>query len=151
MERKLEEDIGAENIPQKSCVIPYRITNGELEFLLVTSIKKHKWIFPKGYIEFNLSAFESAKKEAYEEAGVIGENETLELGAFELKRKNEISLVKVFSMEVTKELKDYPEKNLRKRKWFTFEEAMDRMDSAEIKNYLLKLKQDIKPTNRNSS
>lgn len=147
----MEESIGTENIPLKSCVIPYRIINGELELLLITSIKKQKWIFPKGYIEFNLSAFESAKKEAYEEAGVIGENETLELGAFELKKKNEISLIKVFSMEVTKELKDYPEKNLRKRKWFTFEEAIDKMDSVEIKNYLLKLKQDLKPTNRNPS
>jgi len=147
----LEENISTDNIPLKSCVIPYRVVNGELELLLITSIKKHKWIFPKGYVEFNLSAFESAKKEAYEEAGVIGENETLELGAFELKKKNEISLIKVFSMEVTKELKDYPEKNLRKRKWFTFDEAVGNMDNTELKNYLLKLKQDLRPTNHNPS
>jgi 8-oxo-dGTP pyrophosphatase MutT (NUDIX family) len=145
----LEENIGTENIPLKSCVIPYRVVDGEIELLLITSIKKQKWIFPKGYIEFNLSAFESAKKEAYEEAGVIGENETLELGAFELKKKNEISLIKVFSMEVTKELKDYPEKNLRKRKWFTFTDAVDKMENSEIKKYLLKLKQDLKPANQN--
>ena len=72
-----------------SCVIPYRISNGSIELLLITSIKKQKWIFPKGFIEFNLFAFEFAKKEAYEEAGVIGENETVELGSFDLKKKNQ--------------------------------------------------------------
>ncbi|MFZ1520398.1 MAG: NUDIX hydrolase [Ignavibacteriaceae bacterium] len=133
----------------QSCVIPYRISNGELELLLITSIKKQKWIFPKGYIEFNLSPFESAKKEAYEEAGVIGENETLELGAFELKKKNRSSHIKVFSMEVTKELKDYPEKNLRKRKWFSLSEANETIENVEIKNFISKLKTNIKSFNQN--
>lgn len=133
----------------QSCVIPYRINAGEIELLLITSIKKQKWIFPKGFIEFNLSAFESAKKEAYEEAGVIGENETIQLGAFELKKKNGISLIKVFSMEVTKELKDYPEKNLRKRKWFALNEANELIDNSDIKNFILKLKQNLKQSNQN--
>lgn len=128
----------------KSCVIPYRINQGELEILLITSIKKKKWIFPKGYIEFNFTAFESAKKEAYEEAGVIGENETVELGSFILKKKQGISLVRVFSMEVTKELQDYPEKEIRKRKWFTSNEAIEKLTLPEMKPFLLKLKEKIK-------
>jgi len=132
-----------------SCVIPYRIENGSIELLLITSIKKQKWIFPKGFIEFNLSAFESAKKEAYEEAGVIGENETVELGSFELKKKNSSSYVKIFSMEVTKELKDYPEKNLRKRKWFTVKEALENIENSDIKNFVHKLEAKVKPSNQN--
>jgi 8-oxo-dGTP pyrophosphatase MutT (NUDIX family) len=132
-----------------SCVIPYRISNGSIELLLITSIKKQKWIFPKGFIEFNLSAFESAKKEAYEEAGVIGENETVELGSFELKKKNSSSFVKIFSMEVTKELKDYPEKNLRKRKWFTVKEALENIENSDIKYFVNKLEMKVKPANHN--
>jgi ADP-ribose pyrophosphatase YjhB (NUDIX family) len=132
-----------------SCVIPYRIENGSIELLLITSIKKQKWIFPKGFIEFNLSAFESAKKEAYEEAGVIGENETVELGSFELKKKNQTSHVKIFSMEVTKELKDYPEKNLRKRKWFTIKEALENIENSDIKNFVYKLETKVKPASQN--
>ncbi len=66
----------------QSAIIPYSIKDGELQILLITSIRKKKWIIPKGFIEFNLSAFESAKKEAFEEAGVIGTNETIELGIF---------------------------------------------------------------------
>lgn len=127
----------------KSCVIPFRVTEGKLELLMVTSIKKQKWIFPKGYIEFNLSAFESAKKEAYEEAGVVGENETVELGSFRLKKKNEVALLKVFSMEVTKELKEYPEKNLRKRKWFTIDEINTEIENSELKTLVNKLKQNL--------
>lgn len=132
----------------KSCVIPFRITEGKLELLMVTSMKKQKWIFPKGYIEFNLSAFESAKKEAYEEAGVVGENETVELGSFRLKKKNEVALLKVFSMEVTKELKDYPEKNLRKRKWFTIDEMNEAIESQDLKGFVTKLKDSLKLPNQ---
>ncbi len=127
----------------QSCVIPYRINNGQLELLLITSIRKKKWIFPKGLIEFNLSAFESAKKEAYEEAGVIGENETVELGAFNLKKKNGVSFIRVFSMEVTKELKEYPEMNLRKRKWFAVAEALEKVTLEELKPFVQKLKYNL--------
>ena len=131
----------------KSCVIPYRLNQNEIDVLLITSIKKKKWIFPKGFIEFNFSPFESAKKEAYEEAGVIGENETVELGSFESKKKNGTSLIRVFSMEVTKELKDYPEKNLRKRKWVTLNEAVEKIIQPEMKPFLIKLKDKIKLIN----
>lgn len=133
----------------QSCVIPYRISNGNIEILLITSIKKQRWIFPKGFIEFNLSAFESAKKEAYEEAGVVGENETVELGSFDLKKKNQTSHVKIFSMEVTKELNDYPEKNLRKRKWFSVEDALGNIENSDIKNFVHKLENKIRPANQN--
>jgi len=145
----LEEIHKSEFEFNQSCVIPYRVSNGSIELLLITSIKKQKWIFPKGFIEFNLSAFESAKKEAYEEAGVIGENETVELGYFELKKKNRSSHIKIFSMEVTKELKDYPEKNLRKRKWFTIKDALENIENSDIKNFVHKLEVKVKPANHN--
>ncbi len=140
----MEEQKELESDFNKSCVIPYRINQGALEILLITSIRKKKWIFPKGFIEFNFSAFESAKKEAYEEAGVIGENETVELGSFELQKKEGKSIIRVFSMEVTEELKDYPEKNLRKRKWFDSKEAVEKIELPELKLFISKLKEKIK-------
>ncbi|GMU96952.1 MULTISPECIES: NUDIX hydrolase [Ignavibacterium] len=128
----------------KSAVIPYRINEGKLEILLVTSIRKKKWIVPKGYIEFNLTPFESAKKEAYEEAGVVGSNETVEVGQFINEKKSVKELIKVYTMEVDEELDDYPEKNLRKRKWFSYEEAVEKVQNVQIKNFLKKLKESIK-------
>ncbi len=117
---------------KQSGVIPYRKNNGVIEILLITSVKKKKWIIPKGYIEFNLSPFESAKKEAFEEAGIIGSNETIELGTVEVKKGIGVTHMKVFSMEVIKMLEDYPEKDFRKRKWFSTEEASSKVSIAEV-------------------
>jgi len=116
----------------QSAVIPYRISKKGLEILLITSLKKKNWIVPKGYIEFNLTPFESAKKEAYEEAGVLGSNETLEVGNFKLNKPIGHCIIKVFTMEVYEVLEDYPEKNDRKRKWFTPEEAVEAITIPEI-------------------
>ncbi len=129
---------------KQSGVIPYRKNNGVLEILLITSIKRKKWIIPKGYIEFNLSPFESAKKEAFEEAGIIGSNETIELGAVELKKGIGVTHMKIFSMEVIKMLDDYPEKELRKRKWFNTEEAASKVTLSGIPAMITTLQNSVK-------
>lgn len=123
----------------QSAVIPYRIISGKVEILLITSIRKKRWIVPKGFIEFNLSAFESAKKEAYEEAGVLGTNETIELGTFDINKYGGELSIKVYSMEVVEEHEDYPEKNLRKRKWFPIGEAEKKINFPEIGELINKL------------
>ncbi len=120
----------------QSGVIPFRRTKQGLEILLITSIKKKKWVIPKGYIEFNLTPFESAKKEAYEEAGVYGTNETIELGKFENKKSIGVCHVKVFAMEVIEVLEDYPDKEKRERKWFSIKEAATKIQTKEISNMI---------------
>jgi 8-oxo-dGTP pyrophosphatase MutT (NUDIX family) len=128
----------------QSAIIPYRFENGELQILLITSIRKKKWIIPKGFIEFNLSAFESAKKEAFEEAGVIGTNETIELGSFTIKKYGGRTNIVVYSMEVEKFKDDYPEKNLRKRKWYSVEEAIETISIPEVAEMIKNLEGEIK-------
>ncbi len=128
----------------QSAIIPYRIEEGKLEILLITSIRKKKWIIPKGFIEFNLSAFESAKKEAFEEAGVIGTNETIELGSFTIKKYGGRTNIVVYSMEVEKFKDDYPEKNLRKRKWYSVEEAIETISIPEVIKMIETLAVEIK-------
>jgi len=128
----------------QSGVVPYREKDGNMEVLLITSMKKKKWIIPKGFVEFNLSAFESAKKEAFEEAGLIGSNETIELGTFNVSKGTGLTHIKVYSMEVIKTLDDYPEKNLRKRKWFPLKEAAEAITIPELSAMILGLKDKIK-------
>ncbi len=128
----------------QSGVIPYRKTREGLEILLITSIKKKKWIIPKGFVEFNLSHFESAKKEAFEEAGVYGTNETFELGHFENQKSIGVCHVKVFAMEVIEVLDNYPDKDKRKRKWFPIKEAADNIETKEISNMIITLGSKIK-------
>ena len=127
----------------QSGVLPYRRREGKIEVLLITSIRKRKWIIPKGYVEFNLSHFESAKKEAYEEAGVYGENETIELGSFKVNKAIGICIIQVFSMEVNKILEDYPDKDKRRRKWFSIEEAAQVVTRPELKQMITALPQKI--------
>jgi 8-oxo-dGTP pyrophosphatase MutT (NUDIX family) len=133
----------------QSAIIPYSIKDGELQILLITSIRKKKWIIPKGFIEFNLSAFESAKKEAFEEAGVVGTNETIELGSFTIKKYGGLTNIVVYSMEVEKFKDDYPEKNLRKRKWYTVEEAVEIISIPEVGNMFQKLAEELKTDQSN--
>lgn len=116
----------------QSGVIPYRRRNGRLEVLLVTSIKKKNWIVPKGFIEYHLSPFQSAKKEAFEEAGVRGSNSTRILGSYTVKKKGSELQTKIYSMKVNRVFKDYPEKNLRKRKWFSINDAAKKVEIDEL-------------------
>ena len=122
----------------QSGVIPYRKKNGRTEVLLVTSIRRKKWIIPKGFIEYHLSPFQSAKKEAFEEAGVRGSNGTKILGSYMVYKNGSELLTKVYSMRVTRVFKDYPEKNLRKRKWLSTTDAAKKVSIPEIAKMIRK-------------
>ena len=123
----------------QSGVIPYRKKNGKLEVMLVTSIRRRKWIIPKGFIEYQMSAFQSAKKEAFEEAGIKGGNGTRILGSYKVNKRGNEHLTKIYSMRVTRVFKDYPEKNLRKRKWFTVTDAAKKVEIDELARTIRKL------------
>jgi 8-oxo-dGTP pyrophosphatase MutT (NUDIX family) len=123
----------------QSGVIPYRKKNGQTEVLLVTSIRKKNWIVPKGFIEYHMSPFQSAKKEAFEEAGVKGSNTTKILGHYTVKKNGSELLTKIYSMKVTRIFKDYPEKNLRKRKWFSIYEGAKKVEIDELATIIRRL------------
>lgn len=123
----------------QSAVIPYRLKDGLLEILLITSIRKKNWIVPKGFIESHLSPYDSAKKEAYEEAGVRGGTDTIALGSYKRKKYGGELLIQIFSMKVARQEKQYPEKYLRKRKWFPLNKAVEKTDNPEIAKMIRKL------------
>lgn len=123
----------------QSGVIPYRKKNGITEVMLVTSIRKKNWIIPKGFIEYHLTPFQSAKKEAFEEAGVKGSNTTRILGSYTVRKNGSELLTKIYSLKVTRIFKDYPEKNLRKRKWFSIAEAAKKVELDELAKIIRRL------------
>ena len=123
----------------QSGVIPYRKKNGKTEVMLVTSIRRKKWIIPKGFIEYNMSPFQSAKKEAFEEAGVRGSNTTKILGSYTVRKNGSELLTKIYSMKVTRVFKDYPEKNLRKRKWYSVYDAAKKVEIDELATIIRRL------------
>lgn len=123
----------------QSGVIPYKVENNKLQVLLISSNRKKKWVIPKGYIDYNMSPFESAKKEAFEEAGIIGSNETIELGSYSRKKGEKESTVKVFSMKVEEQLEEYPEKDLRRRIWLDVDDAVKLVNNETLKEIIKNL------------
>lgn len=118
--------------PEQAGVIAHRSRGNGPEFLLVTSRSSGRWIIPKGNIEPDLTARESAEMEAYEEGGIKGKVNKSPIGTYP-HGSGETREVQVFLMEVRRELKDWPEAHERKRKWMRPDEAMNAVDEKELK------------------
>lgn len=123
---------------QQSGVIPYKIVNGELQVLLITSRKGKKWKIPKGIIEPKLTPSVSAAKEAFEEAGVLGKVDKTEIGSYKYSKWGGEITVSLFAMAVEREL-DTWEENFRQRKWVTPEEAVVLVEETELRRVILRL------------
>lgn len=111
-----------------SGAVPYRLdAEGRVEVLLVTTSRSRRWSIPKGKEEPHLSLAENAAKEAFEEAGAIGEIFEDSLGMFRVvqrRKSGSVTLkVWVYLMKVTETLEVWPEMKLRKTKWVSCAEA----------------------------
>jgi 8-oxo-dGTP pyrophosphatase MutT (NUDIX family) len=116
--------------------IPYRGKGDELEFLLVTSRRTGRWIFPKGGRVALLSPHASAAQEAYEEAGVEGKIASEPLGSYrgrKVRPAGEVEIeIQMFPLAVEVELRDWPEKQERRRRWVSAEEACALLDEPDL-------------------
>jgi 8-oxo-dGTP pyrophosphatase MutT (NUDIX family) len=127
----------------QSAVIPYRMQNGEIEVLLITSFKRKRWVIPKGVIEPALSAGESAAHEAWEEAGLVGQVSTSSIGSYDYDKWGGTCHVEVFLMLVEKVLDDWPEAGFRDRQWVSVAEAAWRVNEKKLKQLLISLPKSI--------
>lgn len=123
----------------QSGAIPFRYKKGKLEVMLITSMGSKHWIIPKGIIEQDLSAEESAQQEAFEEAGVMGKVIPKCIGEYRYSKWGGICNVKVFPFAVEKVLDDYPESDLRKRKWVTIQKTESLVDIEELRELIKQL------------
>jgi 8-oxo-dGTP pyrophosphatase MutT (NUDIX family) len=107
--------------------IPIRWTSGRPEVLLVTTRGTGRWTVPKGWALADSIGSECAAREAFEEAGVRGEVQPSALGTFEYwkrsKRGRAILQVRAFALFVDEVAWDWPEREQRKRAWFSPEVA----------------------------
>ncbi len=130
------------NVPeyfyQQSAVIPIRWRNGALEVLMITSRRKKRWVIPKGVKEPELSAADSAAKEALEEAGILGKVSTQPLGSYRYEKWGGTCEVQVFAMAVDTVLTDW-EESYRDRQWLSLDEARQRVREKELKAILRSL------------
>lgn len=107
---------------QSGCVVFRYNRNFEYEILLVKSSDGKDWVYPKGGVEKKLTPRSSAEKEVYEEAGVSG-NILSTLGTYKYSKQGQKQNVVMYGMLYRNDTPDWPEKGLRKRKWFPLKEA----------------------------
>ena len=119
--------------------------DGQLMVLLVTSRGTSRWVIPKGWTATKLTDAEAAAREAFEEAGVLGQiTSDTPLGTYRYQKRLPSGRivtceVSVFLLRVTKQLETWPEKGQRRAKWFRPAEAASLVDEPELTAILLNL------------
>lgn len=124
--------------------LPYRLTHGRPEVLLITSRETRRWIIPKGWSEPSVKPHDMAAREAYEEAGVRGVVDFRPFGAYRYSKRlaenrSVLCSVSVFLMEVTEQLDQWPEKHQRERRWMSPSQAALAISESGLVEMLLRL------------
>jgi 8-oxo-dGTP pyrophosphatase MutT (NUDIX family) len=120
---------GSEKILVQSGVLPIV---GDM-VVLITARGSGRWIIPKGYIEKDMSPADSAAKEAWEEAGIVGRVVSEEIGTFSYRRPSGLFSVVVYPLEVESLLDQWEEMHLRQRRLVTPAEAIEMIVNKELK------------------
>ena len=121
--------------------LPYRVTApGVTEVLLVTSRGTKRWIVPKGWPIPGLSDADSAAREAYEEAGVLGEIGQDPLGTFAHWKSAEgggepgLFHIDLYALRVERELTLWPEAHQRQKVWVSIAQAVTMIDPGDLRD-----------------
>ena len=101
--------------------IPFIVEDGDVKLLMVTSLTRGRWVFPKGMLKKGEGKLKGCRREAFEEAGIKGKIlSDLPITAViksKDKSKSDMMVVTYYPMFVTKQTKEWPEKKLRNRQW----------------------------------
>ncbi|WP_244546425.1 NUDIX hydrolase [Bosea sp. OK403] len=120
-----------------------RMDDGSTEIMLVTSRTTQRWIVPKGWPIKGLKNHEAAAREAFEEAGVIGKISAKPAGRYIYwKRMRDhfvLCTVKLYLLEVERQLESWAEQGQRSSRWFKPEDAADLVDEPELSTAIRKL------------
>ena len=129
--------------PIQTGVLPWRVGRKKrIEVLLVTGRRSRRWTIPKGWPMSGKSLAEAAAVEAFEEAGIEGKVDPQPLGSFN-HTKQSVPLgsldvrILVHPMTVERELSKWPEFGQRRRKWFSLEEAAEKVESEELRALIM--------------
>lgn len=114
-----------------------------IEVMMVTTQGGPGLLFPKGGWETDETVEEAACREAYEEAGVLGDLQGC-IGSWDFKSKRQqgnhspdgLCRAYMFALVVKEELDFWPEQQCRNRHWFTASEAMEKCRYAWMQGVL---------------
>jgi len=114
------------DIQQAGAICYRRNENGVLSILLVGSRRSGRWGIPKGHLDPGETSHLAAGRESFEEAGVVGAVERDVFGTFSYTKDSSPHCyqVAVHLLDVSRLSADFPEKAVRKQKWFTLKAAV---------------------------
>ena len=115
----------ARDVQQAGAIGHRHNDDGQLLVLLVGSRRNGRWGVPKGHINAGETSDVAAGREAFEEAGVVGEVDSEIFGSFNYIKDGSPHRyhVAVHLLRVTDLAEDFPEKAARKQRWFPFKAA----------------------------
>jgi 8-oxo-dGTP pyrophosphatase MutT (NUDIX family) len=117
----------------------YRVKKRQPEILLITSRGTGRWVLPKGWPQIGKTFSQSARTEAYEEAGARGHIAPFSIGTYTYEKNDMCDgetgdfVVDVFPMRFSHQEKNWPERGERRLEWFSVEESARRVEEPELK------------------
>ncbi len=122
-----------------------RVINDQTQVLLITSRDTRRWIIPKGWPIDGLDGAESARQEAWEEAGVRARrlgSEAIGQYTYDKTMNDGTALpvvTSVYLIEVAELADEYPEIGQRERQWFSPQDAAEKVIEPELSDLLRRM------------
>ncbi len=114
----------------------YRVQQGKVQVLLVTSRGTGRWIVPKGWPIDGSTPAQAALQEAWEEGGVDGKVTGHSLGIYSYDKTDDGQrmpcVVAIFPVKVKALKSNFPEAGQRRRKWFSRKKAAELVSEPEL-------------------
>ncbi|NNE52429.1 MAG: NUDIX hydrolase [Sulfitobacter sp.] len=128
---------GKDGLRTQFAALCYRIKQGKVQILLITSRGTKRWIVPKGWPMEGKTPAASALQEAWEEAGVHGRSAGGCLGVYSYekgrRRDDDLPcLAMLYPVAVKSLAKRYPEGRERRRQWVSRKKAARLVEEPEL-------------------
>ncbi|MGI3903728.1 MAG: NUDIX hydrolase [Janthinobacterium lividum] len=124
-------------VKKQVAALPVRVdANGQTHVLLITSRETNRLIVPKGWPMKGRKDHRAAAIEAQEEAGVIGRVHKKSIGSYTYWKRRadhfDLCRVKVFILEVQRQLPAWREKGQRHTAWMPVRDASELVDDTGL-------------------
>jgi 8-oxo-dGTP pyrophosphatase MutT (NUDIX family) len=103
---------------------------------LVQSSSGKRWTIPKGSVEAEQTLEQTALREAWEEAGILGVLTSGPVGTYAYEKLDRTCLVSVYLMQVTEVADRWPESFRRMRIWVSPSEVLLHVNEPNLRRVL---------------
>ena len=133
---------------RQCAALPIRERDGVVHVLLITTRGRGDWVIPKGWAEKGVAPHLLATREAFEEAGLLGQAEAAPIGAYTCRKRlpdgrRVVCTVEVFALAVEASASDWPERGQRRKRWVAPEDAAALVANRELAAMLLGLRRPV--------